>query len=182
MPSYEGSGDKVANRGSFVFDPRLPAHRDVPDHYALKPALGDFISPMSSTRGCKRERSPDDSNLELPQASRLPSKRARTNVSEDGEIAEEETESPGRYFALKDAEYPAAVKEKSLDETYSLREDRVDSVPQQSRGSLQTSNCRPQPPSHRTYVFKAYISAGATAGSKWVTDTAATAAQLEIFA
>ncbi|KAI7532584.1 hypothetical protein KC331_g13512 [Hortaea werneckii] len=146
MPSYEGPGDKVASRGSFIFDPRFRAHRGIPDRYAPKPALGGFSSPMSSTHGRKRERSPDHGNLEPPQASSLPSKRVRTNVSEDGEISEEGANSPGRSFALKDSEYPVAVKEKSPDETHSHREDRVDSVPQQGRGSLKTSNGRSQSP------------------------------------
>ncbi|KAI6821074.1 hypothetical protein KC340_g11225 [Hortaea werneckii] len=163
MPSYEGSGDKVATRGSFIFDPRLRAHRGIPDHYAPKPALGGFSSPMPSTHGRKRGRSPDDdSNLEAPLASRLSSKRVRTDVSEDGEITEEGTESPGRSFALKDSGYPVAIKEKSPDGTYS--------------DTKQNAIL-----SHRTYVFKAYISARAAAGSTWITDTAATAAQLEVF-
>lgn len=145
MPSYESSGDKVATRGSFIFDPRLRAHHGIPDHYAPKPALGGFSSPMPSTHGRKRGRSPnDDSNLEPPLASRLSSKRVRTDVSEDGEIAEEGTESQGRSFELKDSDYPVAVKEKSPDGTYSHRKDCVGSGPQQSRGSLQTSNGRPQ--------------------------------------
>lgn len=146
MPSFERSGDKVATKGSFNLDPRLRAHRGFTDRYAPRPTLGDLRSPMSLTHGRKRERSPDDGNLHPRLASRLSSKRVRTDVSEDGEIAEEGSDSPGRSFALKDSDYRVAAKERSRDETYSHREDRVGSVPQQGRGARQTSNGGPHSP------------------------------------
>ncbi|KAI7626594.1 hypothetical protein KC346_g1181, partial [Hortaea werneckii] len=145
MSSYEGSGDRVASNGSSILDPRVRAHRGLPDHYAPGPAPKDFSSPISSTAGRKRERSPDDSKLEPPRASRLPFKRVSIDLSEEGEIAEDGTESAGRSFVPKDTDHPAAVKEKSPGEAYLYTEDRISSVRQQSRGSLQLPNSNLQP-------------------------------------
>ncbi|KAI7489169.1 hypothetical protein KC351_g1533 [Hortaea werneckii] len=100
---------------------------------------------MSSTAGRKRERSPDDGNLEPPRASGLPFKRVNIDLSEEGEIAEDGTGPAGRSLASKDTDYPVAVMEKSPGEVYVNREDRISSVPQQSRGSLQVPNSNRQP-------------------------------------
>lgn len=135
----------AANRASFVLDPRVRARLDLPDHYAPGPALRGSSSPMSSTAGRKRERSPDDGNLDALKASRLPLKRVRIDLSEDGEIAEDGPEPAGRPFASKDSNHAVAVREKSPGKTLSDREERVGSVPQQRRSAVQTSNGNPLP-------------------------------------
>ncbi|KAI6856556.1 hypothetical protein KC343_g12185 [Hortaea werneckii] len=100
---------------------------------------------MSSAAGRKRERSPDDGNPEARGGSRLPFKRVSIDLSEEGEIAEDGTGPAGRSLASKDTDYPVAVKEKSPGEVFVNRPDRISSVPQQSRGSVQVPNSNPQP-------------------------------------
>lgn len=145
MSSYEGSGDRVASNGSFILDPRVRTRRGFPDHYAPGAAPNDASSAMSSAAGRKRERSPDDGNPEARGGSRLPFKRVSIDLSEEGEIAEDGTGPAGRSLASKDTDYPVAVKEKSPGEVFVNRPDRISSVPQQSRGSVQVPNSNPQP-------------------------------------
>ncbi|KAI6793885.1 hypothetical protein KC361_g5919 [Hortaea werneckii] len=145
MSSYKASGDRDASNGSFLLDPRIRARRGYPDHYAPGPAPNGFSSPMPTTAGRKRERSPDDSNLGPPRPSKLQSKHVSIDLSEDGEIAEDGTETEGHALVSKDSTNPVAVKEKSQGEANFHREDHIGSVPQQSSGSAQFPNGDVQP-------------------------------------